>query len=59
MLFFFRGKNGPAGRGVVGALLIVVGIAIHGGAILVGIGAVLLVWGGLAALGARRTGRMS
>jgi hypothetical protein len=54
MLFFFRGKNGPAARAIIGALLVVVGIAVHGEALLVGIGAVLLVWAGVLALRAHR-----
>jgi len=54
MLFLFRGHNGPLVRAIVGALFVVVGIAVHGGAILVGIGAVLLVWGGIGALNAQR-----
>jgi hypothetical protein len=54
MLFLFRGHHGPLVRAIVGAVLIVVGIAVHGGAILVGIGAVALVWGGIGALNARR-----
>ena len=57
MLFLFRGHNGPLVRAIVGALLLVVGVAVHGGAILVGIGAVLLVWGGIGALSAQRAGR--
>jgi hypothetical protein len=59
MLFLFRGHNGPAVRAMFGALLLVVGIAVHGGAILVGVGAVLLVWGGMGALSARRLSRQS
>jgi hypothetical protein len=59
MLFLFRGHNGPAVRAIFGALLLVVGIAVHGGAILVGIGAVLLVWGGIGALSAHRLSRQS
>jgi hypothetical protein len=54
MLFLFRGHNGPLVRAIVGALLLVVGLAVHGGAILVGIGAVLLIWGGIGALSAQR-----
>ena len=50
MLFLFRGHNGPLVRAIVGAVLLVVGIAVHGGAILVGLGAVLLVWGAIGAL---------
>jgi hypothetical protein len=57
MLFLFRGHNGPLVRAIAGALLVVVGIAVHGGAILAGIGAVLLVWGGIGALSAQRAGR--
>jgi hypothetical protein len=57
MLFLFRGHNGPLVRAIVGALLFVVGIAVHGGAILAGIGAVLVVWGGTGALSAQRAGR--
>jgi hypothetical protein len=59
MLFLFRGHNGPAVRAMVGALLVVVGIVVHGAAILVGIGAVLLVWGGIGALSSKRAGRQS
>jgi hypothetical protein len=57
MLFLFRGHNGPLVRAIFGAVLLVVGIVVHGGAILVGIGAVLLVWGGIGALSAQRAGR--
>ncbi len=57
MLFLFRGHNGPLVRAVVGTLLLVVGVAVAGGAILAGIGAVLLVWGGMGALGAQRARR--
>jgi hypothetical protein len=59
MLFLFRGHNGPAVRAIFGALLLVGGIAVHGGAILGGIGAVLLVWGGIGALSAHRISRQS
>jgi membrane-bound ClpP family serine protease len=57
MLFLFRGHNGPLARAIVGALLLVVGIVVHGGAILAGVGVVLLVWGGIGALSAGRAGR--
>jgi hypothetical protein len=58
MLFLFRGHNGPLVRAIVGALLLAVGVVVHGGAILVGVGAVLLVWGGIGALSsAQRAGR--
>jgi hypothetical protein len=68
MLFLFRGHNGPAVRCIAGALLLVAGIAVHGEAILVGVGAVLLVWGAIGALSSavahhhrqvRNNGRMS
>jgi hypothetical protein len=54
MLFFFRGHYGPAVRAIVGALLLIAGIAFHGTAIFAGIGAVLLVWGGIGTLTAQR-----
>jgi membrane-bound ClpP family serine protease len=59
MLFLFRGHNGPVARAIVGALLFIVGIVVHGGAILAGIGAVLLVWGGIGAISAQRASRRS
>jgi hypothetical protein len=59
MLFLFRGRYGPAVRAVAGALLLGAGIAIHGGAILAGIGAVLLVWGAVGAFGSLRTRRQA
>ena len=40
MLFFFRGNHGPAARSVIGALLVIAGIALHGTAILIAIGAI-------------------
>jgi membrane-bound ClpP family serine protease len=54
MLFLFRGHNGPAVRCIAGALLLVAGIAVHGGAILAGVGVVLLVWGAIGALSSVR-----
>jgi hypothetical protein len=57
MLFLFRGHHAPLVRAIVGALLVVVGIAVSGGAILVAIGAVLLVWAGVGGLGAQRARR--
>jgi hypothetical protein len=53
MLFFFRGHHGPAARIVVGATLFIVGLAVHA-ALFSGIGAVLIVWGGMAAVSAQR-----
>jgi hypothetical protein len=57
MLFLFRGHNGPAVRAILGTVLLVIGIVVHGGAILAGIGVVLLVWGGIGALSAQRASR--
>jgi hypothetical protein len=59
MLFLFRGHNGPVVRATIGAILFVVGIAVHGGALLAGIGAVLLVWGGIGALNNQRARRQA
>jgi hypothetical protein len=57
MLFLFRGHNGPVIRATAGALMLVVGIAVHGAVIFAGIGAVLLVWGGVGALSSQRARR--
>jgi Flp pilus assembly protein TadB len=57
MLFLFRGKNGPLVRVIIGAVLVIVGIILHGWLILAGIGAVLLIWGAIALLSAQRTQR--
>jgi membrane-bound ClpP family serine protease len=59
MLFLFRGHDGPAVRAVIGAILLVIGIAVHGAALIAGIGAVLLVWGGIGALSSKRARRQS
>lgn len=59
MLFLFRGHHGAAVRATAGALLVVAGIAIHGGAIFAGIGAILLAWGGIVAFGSLRTRRQA
>jgi hypothetical protein len=59
MLFLFRGHNGPLVRAIAGALLLVVGIAVHGGAILVGLGVVLIIWGGIGAFSSQRAARRS
>ena len=45
MLFLLGGRKNPAMRAMVGAVLLVAGIAIHGGVVLVAFGAVLIVWG--------------
>ena len=57
MLFFFRGRNGPVVRAVIGAILLAVGLVLRHGALLAGIGAVLLIWGGIGALSAWRARR--
>jgi formate hydrogenlyase subunit 3/multisubunit Na+/H+ antiporter MnhD subunit len=57
MLFLFRGHNGPVVRAIVGVILLAIGIALPGGALLAGIGAVLLVWGGIGALSSQRIRR--
>jgi hypothetical protein len=57
MLFFFRGPNGPVVRTIVGAILLAIGIVIHGGALLAGVGAVLLIWGAIGALSSYRVRR--
>jgi membrane-bound ClpP family serine protease len=57
MLFLFGGRNGPVVRAVIGAILLVVGLVLPRGALLAGIGAVLLIWGGFGALSARRARR--
>ncbi len=46
MIFLLGGRKNPAIRALVGAVVLVVGIAIHGGAILIALGAALIVWGG-------------
>jgi hypothetical protein len=45
MLFLFRGHHGPAVRAGVGVVFVVVGTALHAGALLTAFGVVLLVWG--------------
>jgi membrane-bound ClpP family serine protease len=57
MLFLFRGQNGPLVRSILGAILLVVGVVVHGAALLAGIGVVLLIWGGMGWLSSQRTRR--
>ena len=57
MIYLLGGRKNPAIRAMVGAVLLVAGFVIHGGAILVALGAVLIVWGGAQALKAHRSGR--
>lgn len=59
MLFRFRGKSGFAARAVIGVLLLAVGFAVHGEAILVAIGVGLLIWAGVLALRAHRISRQA
>jgi membrane-bound ClpP family serine protease len=57
MLFFFRGRNRHVARAVLGAILLVIGIVLPGGALLAGIGVVFLVWGGIGVLSSQRARR--
>jgi hypothetical protein len=57
MLFLFKGRHGPVVRAVVGAILLVVGVTVYGGALLAGIGVVLVIWGGIGALSSLRVRR--
>jgi len=57
MLFLFRGHNGPVVRAHAGAVLLAIGVALPGGALCAGIGAVLLVWGGIGVLSSQRVRR--
>ena len=57
MIFLLGGRKNPAIRTIVGAVILVAGIAIHGGAILIALGAVLIVWGGAQTLKKQRIGR--
>lgn len=57
MFFLFRGKTGLAARAVIGAALIIIGLAVHGEAILVGLGVVLILWAGVLVLRAHRVSR--
>ena len=50
MLFLFRGRYGTVAKAVIGAVLLVIGLAIHGGTILVVIGAVLIAWAAISGL---------
>jgi hypothetical protein len=63
MLFLVRalfgGHNGSVVRAIFGATLFVVGVAVHGALILAGTGAVLMVWGGIAALSDQRARRQA
>jgi hypothetical protein len=57
MIFLLGGRKNPAIRAILGAVLLVAGIAIHGGAVLIALGAVLIVWGGAQTLKKQRIAR--
>jgi predicted phage tail protein len=57
MIFLLGGRKNPAIRAIVGAVILVAGIAIHGAAILIALGAVLIVWGGAQTLKKQHIGR--
>jgi membrane-bound ClpP family serine protease len=57
MLFFFRGRNRHVARAILGAILLVIGIVVPGGALFAGIGVVFLIWGGIGALSSQRVRR--
>jgi membrane-bound ClpP family serine protease len=63
MLFLVRslfgGHNGSVVRAIFGALLFVVGVAVHGALILAGTGLVMMVWGGIGALSDQRARRQA
>jgi hypothetical protein len=55
MLFLFRGQYRHVARAVIGAIFIALGLVLHNGALLIGIGAVMLVWAGIGAYRAQRS----
>jgi membrane-bound ClpP family serine protease len=55
----FRGHNGSVVRAIFGAVLLVIGIAVHGAPIFAGTGVVLIVWGGTGALSDQRARRQA
>jgi hypothetical protein len=57
MLFFFRGRYGPAARAVVGAAFLAIGLAVHAGDIYIAAGIAFLAWAGLAQIHAVRVSR--
>jgi hypothetical protein len=58
MLFFLRGPHGAVVRAIVGAILLVIGIATHG-ALLDAIGAVMILWSGFRAISSQRVRRQA
>jgi len=57
MIFLLGGSKSPAMRAIVGAVLLVAGILVHGAAILIAVGVVLIVWGAALTLKQRRIDR--
>jgi hypothetical protein len=57
MIYLLGGRKNPAVRAIVGAIILVAGLVIHGGAILIALGVVLIVWGGAQTLKAHRASR--
>ena len=45
MLFLFRGRYSYVARAIVGAIILGIGFVITRGALLIALGALLLVWG--------------
>jgi predicted phage tail protein len=54
MIYLLGGHKNPAIRVIVGAVLLVAAVIVHGGAILMALGVVLVIWGGAQALKAHR-----
>jgi hypothetical protein len=50
MLFLFRGRYSWAIKAALGIALLITGLLTHGGALLIALGAVLIVWGGASGL---------
>jgi threonine/homoserine/homoserine lactone efflux protein len=59
MIYLLGGRNNPAIRAIIGAVLLAAGIVVHGAAILAALGVVLLLWAGIQALKAHRTARQA
>jgi hypothetical protein len=45
MIFLLGGRKNPAVRAIVGAVILIAGIVIPGGAVFIALGGVLIVWG--------------
>jgi hypothetical protein len=59
MLFLFRGRYSWAIKAALGIALLVTGLLIHSGALLLALGAVLIVWGGASGLQDLRSRRQT